>query len=119
MPQVRLYCLPVPLVDAIEIPLEASEVAQILGRSAAATSVVAINVPPMLNTPVGCLSCSDECAQCENASQACASKGKAIADAFRFPIRTIETTRFLRPDELARTMNVTERRAIRPASYPE
>jgi hypothetical protein len=118
---ISLYCRPVPIVDVIQIPLDAAQVAQILdaaqvaqilGRSISTTLVVAINVPPMLNTPVGCLSCSDECKQCKDAGQLCACKGKPIADAFRFPIRTIETTRFLRPDELARTMNVIERRAL-------
>ena len=109
---IKLYCLPVPIANAIEIPLDDAQVSAILQRTGPAASIVAINVQPALNTPVGCLSCSDECKECKTGGALCSCKGKAIPDAYRFPIRTIESARFLRPDELAKTMNIAERRAL-------
>jgi hypothetical protein len=110
---VRLYCAPLPSVNAIIIPLEVAQVEKILGRSGEpATTIVAINVDPGLNTPYGCRACSDECKECKTASQPCSCKGKEIGDAYRFPIRVIEGARFLRPEELGKFMNVAERRAM-------
>jgi hypothetical protein len=54
---IKLYCLPVPIVDAVEIPLTADQVAAILGRPGPATAIVAVNVQPSLNTPIGCAVC--------------------------------------------------------------
>ncbi|GEM_PF-4119136 len=109
----RLYCSPQPSVNAITIDLDARQVETILGRAGEpATTVVAINVEPGLNTPYGCRSCSDECKECKTAGTTCSCRGKEIADAYRFPIRVIEGARFLRPDEIARVMNVAERRAM-------
>lgn len=109
---IRLYCLPVPVADAIPIRLDAQEAAKVLGRAAQPSTVVAINVPPMLNTPVGCLSCASGCKRCKDDGQICTCNGELIPDAYRFPMRVIETTRFLRPDELANVMNINERRAL-------
>jgi hypothetical protein len=109
---VKLYCLPVPLVNAQEIMLDDAQAKRILGRDNPATSIVAINVQPALNTPIGCLACSDDCKECRSNGVACSCKGKQVDHAYRFPIRTIESVRYLRPDELARTMNATERRAL-------
>lgn len=95
---IKLYCLPVPIVDAVEIPLTAEQVAAVLGRLGPATSIVAINVQPSLNTPVGC--------------SVCDKNGTKIDHAWRFPVRTIESARFLRPEEIAMTMNVNERKAL-------
>lgn len=109
---VKLYCLPVPIADAQEIPLDDTQVTAILGRTSAARSIVAINVQPALNTPIGCLACSDECKECSARGAVCSCKGKQVDHAYRFPVRTIESTRYLRPDELAKAMNITERRAL-------
>ena len=109
---VRMLCLPVPIANALEIPLDETQVEAILGRIGPATSIVAINVPAEFNTPVGCLTCATTCKECEVASQRCSCNGKTIPEAYRFPIRVIEGTRNLRPNELARTMNVVERRAL-------
>jgi hypothetical protein len=90
---VRLYCAPLPSVNAITIPLDATQVEQILGRSGEpATTIVAINVEPGLNTPYGCRSCSDECKACKDQGAECSCKGKEIG-------------------ELAKMMNVSERQA--------
>lgn len=109
---VKLYCLPVPLANAQEIVLDDAQVTAILRRPGSATSIVAINVQPALNTPIGCLTCSDECKECKTSGAKCSCKGKQIDHAYRFPIRTIESARYLRPDELAKTMNAIERRAL-------
>jgi hypothetical protein len=109
---VKLYCLPVPLVNAQEITLDDTQATRILRRASPATSIVAINVQPALNTPIGCLTCCDQCTECKASGVTCSCKGKQIDHAYRFPIRTIESARYLRPDELAKTMNVTERRAL-------
>lgn len=95
---VKLHCLPVPIVDAVEIPLSTEQVTEILGRTEAATSIVAINVRPSLNTPVAC--------------GVCDKNGSKIDHAWRFPVRTIESVRFLRPEEIAMAMNVNERKAL-------
>lgn len=109
---IRLYCTPLPSANAIVISLSDAQVTEILNRASTSASIVAINVEPGFNTPYGCRSCSETCKQCKDAGHVCTCSGKEIADAYRFPIRFIEGTRFLRPDELAKTMNVAERRAL-------
>jgi hypothetical protein len=95
---VKLYYLPVPIVDAEEIQLTAEQVAAILDRPGAATSIVAVNVRPSLNTPIGCAVCD--------------KNGTKIDHAWRFPVRAIESVRFLRPEEIVMSMNVEERKAL-------
>jgi Putative DNA-binding domain len=109
---IKLACLPVPIADANVIRFEADQVEVILGRPSPATSIVVINVPAALNAPIGCLDCSDACKACKASGVTCSCEGVAIADAWRFPVRLIEGTRFLRPDEIARVMNAAERRAL-------
>lgn len=109
---IRLFCLPVPVVNATEVNLGAEEAGQILGRGAVPATVLAINVPPMLNAPVGCLASAPACKRCGDEGHECSSDGKAIPNAYRFPMRVLEGTRFLRPDELAMIMNTNERRAL-------
>jgi hypothetical protein len=60
--------------------------------------MVAVNVQPSLNTPIGCAVCD--------------KNGTKIDHAWRFPVRTIESVRFLRPEEIAMSMNVRERKAL-------
>jgi hypothetical protein len=67
-------------------------------RAAASVTLVAINVQPLLTTPVGC--------------GACARDGTPVPDAHRFPVRTVDGTRYLRPEELAFHMNSHERRML-------
>ena len=110
-------CFPPPIANAEPIALSVDQVKEILGREGPATTVVAINVRPMLNAPVGCLGCSDECDRCIEArktdpSVVCTCKGKKIDHSYRFPIRRVERTDYLRPEEIARAMNVAERRAL-------
>lgn len=107
-----LYCRPVPVADAIPISLDESQVEAILGQPGQATTVVAINVSPSLSVPIGCLACARTCKHCEDTGALCSCNGKELPDAWRFPIRRIEGTYFLRPEELAKTMNVAERRAL-------
>ena len=109
---IRNFCLPVPIVNAVSIELDAGQVKAVLGREAAATTVVAINVEPTLSTPIGCLSCVQHSNACKQAGTACVCAGNVVPDAWRFPIRAIEGTDLLRPDQIARRMNVTERRAL-------
>ncbi len=81
----RVNCAPQPTANAIMIPLDAAQVEAILSRPGQpATTIVAINVEPGLNTPYGCRSCSDECETRERAGTACSCKGKEVGDSYRF-----------------------------------
>jgi len=110
---IRLYCLPVPIANAVIVELDATQVKAVLGREAGSATIVAINVEPALDTPVGCLACVEHSRACSRGGgQACDCAGNAVPDAWRFPIRAIEGTDLLRPDQIARRMNVIERRAL-------
>jgi hypothetical protein len=92
-------CRPVPIVSTERIELELPALNELLARpSTEPVELVAINVPPMLSTPVG--------------APVCDGTGKRLSDAYRFPIRTVDRTRFLRPEELAFHMNTRERQIL-------
>lgn len=91
-------CLPVAIADGIEIELDVDTQIDLVGRGSAALHVVVVNVQPMLSTPIGVFACRDD--------------GTRIDDAYKFPVRTVEGTRFLRPEELAFHMNSHERRML-------
>jgi hypothetical protein len=109
---IRNYCLPVPIANAVTIELDAAQVEVILGRPADAATIVAINVEPTLTVPIGCLSCVEHSRACKQAGTTCSCAGNVVPDAWRFPIRAIEGTDLLRPDQIARRMNIAERRAL-------
>ena len=93
-------CLPIPLADGIAVELEPADQHRILGRTDGNqnVSLVAINVPPFLNGPVG-VKVRDGL-----------RRGQTIEGAYRFPCRVVEQTRYLRPEELAMITNSDERR---------
>lgn len=101
--QASEFCLPIPVATHEELELDAQNQNEILGDSLAVDSVilVAINVRPYLSGPVGAKIWKEK-----------GSKGQSISDAFRFPYRGVEGTRFLRPEELALAMNSHERRIL-------
>jgi len=109
---IRNLCLPVPVADAVPIELGANQVKEILRREASATTIVAINVEPTLSGPIGCLACVEHSKACKAAGTVCTCTGTKVPDAWRFPIRAVEGTDLLRPDQIARRMNVNERRAL-------
>ena len=92
-------CLPVPIVAPEVIALSEDDQQRLLGaRGTAPVEVLAINVPPMLSAPVG--------------APVCDSTGKRIDNAYRFPVRRVEGTRYLRPEELVFYMNSRERQVL-------
>lgn len=92
-------CRPVPVVVPEIVKLDAATQTSLLNRPVDDdVELLAINVYPLLATPIGAPSCDNE--------------GKRIPDSYRFPIRTIEGTRYLRPEELAFHMNSAERRIL-------
>jgi hypothetical protein len=109
---IRNLCLPVPVADAVSIELDANQLNEILRREASATTIVAINVEPTLSGPIGCLACVEHSKVCKEAGTVCKCTGMKVPDARRFPIRAVEGADLLRPDQIARRMNVNERRAL-------
>jgi hypothetical protein len=94
-------CRPVPVVTPEVIKLTEQDQQIVLGTpapAAAPVELVALNVPPMLSTPVG--------------APVCDSAGKRVEHAYRFPIRRIEGTEWLRPEELVFYMNSRERQIL-------
>jgi hypothetical protein len=92
-------CLPVPVVAPEMVMLSEQDQQRLLGRPGSSSAeLLAINVPPMLATPVG--------------APVCDRNGNRIDHAFRFPIRRAEGTRYLRPEELVFHMNSRERQAL-------
>lgn len=95
---VRL-CFPPPVVLHHRITLTAAEQATLLDRPVSEdASLLIVNVQASLVSPIGCLGCD--------------ANGKKIDDHYRFPIRTVEGTRYLRPEELPFHMNSHERRTL-------
>lgn len=96
------FCLPVPFAAHEEIELDVATQERVLRRSGATAPVVllAINVQPTLNGPVGVKVWQKN------------KKGQSLDHAFRFPCRGDESTRFLRPEELVLAMNSHERRIL-------
>lgn len=97
------FCLPPPVATHEQIDLDAQTQDTILGRPGATglITLVAINVQPYLNGPIGAKIWRES-----------GKKGEAFNDAFRFPCRGAEGTRYLRPEELALAMNSHERRIL-------
>lgn len=92
-------CLPLPVVEVHRATLSAADQASILGRTCADDArLVIINVQASIAGPIGCLGAD--------------AAGTRIDNAHRFPVRTAEGTRYLRPDELPFHMNSHERRTL-------
>jgi len=91
-------CRPLLVFEHAEIVLDVAQQVAIIERqpSGGTITVVALNVHPLVNGPAGC--------------HPFGSNGAKIADAYRFPVRTGEGTRFLVPEELSFHMNSHERR---------
>ncbi|MEZ4365814.1 MAG: hypothetical protein R2939_05950 [Kofleriaceae bacterium] len=86
-------CRPAIVVAPEEIRLTAIEAKSITGRDEGDVLLLALNVSASLTPPVGILV-------------------EDTADAYKFPFRTLERTRYLEPDELVLHMNSHERRMM-------
>ncbi len=85
-------CLPVPVVIDSVVTIDRESQRKITSREGGDdATLLAINVLPYLNGPI-------------------AVRVKDVVDAYKFPVRTADSTRFLRPEELAMTFNSHERR---------
>lgn len=95
---VRQHTRPLPVFEPRVITLTPAEQSSVLGRDGEAqnVSVVAVNVQPLPFGPVAVRACDDT--------------GRVIANAYRFPIRGGEGTRFLQPEELALHYSAHERK---------
>lgn len=92
-------CFPLSIVEVHRVTLKAIDQANILGRPCVTDAqLVIINVQASLAGPIGCLVPDNS--------------GNRIDHAYRFPVRTAEGTRYLRPDELPFHMNSHERRTL-------
>jgi hypothetical protein len=93
----RDLCQPPITVEPEIIKLTPEEQSTIVDNPLQSTAtLVALNVHPLVASPCGVAACD--------------SNGKRVSDAFRFPLRFIEGTKWLRPEELAFHMNSHERR---------
>lgn len=93
----RDLCQPSIIVEPEVIKLTTAEQAQIVGKPLSQdVTLVALNVHPLVASPCGVTACD--------------ATGSRIPDAFRFPLRFLEGTKWLKPEELAFHMNSHERR---------
>lgn len=93
----RDLCEPAITVEPEIIKLTAAEQATIVSKPLAHdVTLVALNVHPLVAAP--------------GAVAACDASGTRIPNAYRFPLRFLEGTKWLKPEELAFHMNSHERR---------
>jgi hypothetical protein len=93
----RDLCQPPITVEPEVIKLAVSEQASVVRRPLSQdATLVALNVHPLVASPC--------------AAAACDAAGVRIANAYRFPLRFLEGTKWLKPEELAFHMNSHERR---------
>jgi hypothetical protein len=95
---VRRRCRPLPVFRPIVIRVSTDEASAIVGRAwtVGPVDLIAVNVWPLASGPVGV--------------EVCDKQGQAVDDAYRFPMRGGEGTRFLLPEELALYLSSHERR---------
>jgi hypothetical protein len=94
---VSQFCHPNPYYSDERLDVDEETKERILGRPATGTAqLLVINVAPTLSAPIGVLACD--------------ASGKALANAYRFPVRVGDRTDYLRPEELPMLMNSHERR---------
>lgn len=93
----RDLCQPPITVEPEVIKLTVAEQGTISSKPLSQPVVlVALNVHPLLSSPSGVAACDDA--------------GVRIPNAYRFPVRFLEGTKWLKPEELAFHMNSHERR---------
>lgn len=93
----REFCQPTITVEPEVIKLTESEQANVVKKPLSQdATLVALNVHPLVASPC--------------AVAACDAAGARIANAYRFPLRFLEGTKWLKPEELAFHMNSHERR---------
>jgi hypothetical protein len=93
----RDLCRPSITVEPEVIKMSISEQAAVVDKPLAHDTVlIAFNVHPLLASPAGVAACD--------------SSGTRIPDAYRFPLRFLEGTKLLNPEDLAFHMNSHERR---------
>jgi hypothetical protein len=93
----RDLCQPAITVEPEVIKLTRDEQRTLVDKPLqSVATLVALNVHPLVASPSGVAACD--------------STGMRIADAYRFPLRFLEGTKWLKPEELAFHMNSHERR---------
>ncbi len=92
-------CYPPPVIEPHRARVDASQQSLLLNRRCCDDAdLLIINVQASLGGPIGCLDGD--------------ANGNRVDHAYRFPLRTSEGTRYLRPDELPFHMNSHERRTL-------
>ncbi len=93
----RDLCRPGIVVEPETFKLTIDEQATIVGKPLPHdATLVALNIHPLIASPTGVVACDAD--------------GNRVPHAFRFPLRFIEGTKWLAPEELAFHMNSHERR---------
>lgn len=93
----RDLCRPSITVEPEVIKMSVAEQGQLVSKPLSRDTVlIAFNVHPLLASPAGVAACD--------------ASGARIPDAYRFPLRFLEGTKWLHPEELAFHMNSHERR---------
>lgn len=93
----RDLCQPPITVEPEVIKLTVDEQRGLVAKPLSAdTTLLALNVHPLIASPAGVAACD--------------VSGRRIPEAYRFPLRFLEGTKWLKPEELAFHMNSHERR---------